>query len=163
MTNERTEPEKAVRKLIATNDLRIPFSSIYQKIKAYEDNVASGVQGYVNENADLGNSVVATVSSEDKMVARGMRKGIDEFKKQYPNYGAILEGLIQEKRLESEIHLKYGFNNGYKLHDNEYVSVIKDVAGLNDLEASAMFPEIMKVSERLKRKKKEGLRDILVG
>jgi predicted solute-binding protein len=163
MTNERTEGEKAVRKLVATNDLRIPFSSIYQKIKAYEDTIASGIQGYVNEKSDFGNSVTAAVEYKDKMVARGMRNGIEDFKKQYPRYGAILEGLIQEKRVESEIHLSYCLNEGYKLHDNEYVSVIKDVAGLNDLEAEAIFPEIMKVSDRLKKKKKEGLREILIG
>ena len=163
MTNERTDGEKAVRKLVATNDLRIPFSSIYQKIKKYEDTLASGIQGYVTEKADLGNSVTAYVESKDKMVARGMRKGIDEFRKQYPNYGAILEGLIQEKRLEREVYLNYGINEGYKLHDNEYVSVIKDIAGLNDLEAAIIFPEIMRVSDRLKKKKKEGLRDILIG
>ncbi|MEM2956315.1 MAG: hypothetical protein QW041_01955 [Candidatus Pacearchaeota archaeon] len=163
MASERTEPEKAVRKLIATNDLRIPFSSIYQKIKAYENNIASGVQGYVNEKADFGNSVIAYIEYKDKNVARGMREGIEEFKKQYPRYGAILEGLIQEKRIKREIHLIYRLNEGYKLHDNEYVSVIKDVAGLNDLEAEKIFPEIMKVSDRLKKKRKEGLREILIG
>ena len=163
MTNERTEGEKAVRKLVATNDLRIPFSSIYQKIKAYEDNLAAGIQGYVNEKADFGNSATAIVEYKDKNAARGMREGISEFNKQYPKYGAILEGLIQEKRVKSETHLIYGLNNDYKLHDNEYVSVIKDVAGLNDAEAAVIFPEIMKVSDRLKRKKKEGLREILIG
>jgi len=163
MTNERTDGEKAVRKLIATNDLRIPFSSIYQKIKACEDNFAAGIQGYVNEKVNFGNSALASIEYKDKSVARGMRDGIEEFKAQYPKYGAILEGLIQEKRVKSETHLIYGLNEGYKLHDNEYVSIIKDIAGLNDCEAEAIFPEIMKVSERLKKKKKEGLRDILVG
>jgi len=163
MTNERTEGEKAVRKLVATNNLRIPFSSIYQKIKACEDNFAAGIQGYVNEKVNFGNSATAIVEYKDKNAARGMRDGIDAFKTQYPKYGAILEGLIQEKRVKSETHLIYGLNEGYKLHDNEYVSIIKDVAGLNDSEAEIIFPEIMKVSERLNKKKKEGLRDILVG
>ena len=163
MTNERTEPEKAVRKLIATNDLRIPFSSVYQKIKSFEDTLTEGIQGYVTEKADFGNSVLANVSYEDKMKTRGMKEGIKAFKAQYPRYGDILEGLIAEKRTEREIYLNYGFNAGYKLNDNEYVSVIKDVAGLSDDEAEAMFPKIMKISERLKKKQKEGLREILIG
>ena len=141
MTNERTDGEKAVRKLVATNDLRIPFSSVYQKIKAYEDTVSAGVQGYVNQSEPFGNSSAASLEYKDKNVARGMRDGIEEFKKQYPKYGAILEGLIQEKRVKSETHLIYGLNEGYKLHDNEYVSVIKDVAGLEDSEAAALFPD----------------------
>ena len=107
MTNERTEPEKAVRKLIATNDLKIPFSSVYQKIKSFEDTLASGIQGYIAEKADFGNSTIARVSYEDKMKARGMREGIKEFKAQYPRYGDILEGLIAEKRTEKEIYLSY--------------------------------------------------------
>ena len=163
MTNEKTEPEKTVRKLIATNDLRIPFSSVYQKIKSFEYTLASGIQGYVAEKSDFGNSVLANVSYEDKMKARGMREGIKEFKAQYPRYGAILEGLIAEKRTEKEVYLNYGFNDGYKLNDNEYVSVIRDVAGLNDLEAETMLPNILKVSERLKKKQKQGLREILIG
>jgi len=163
MTNEKTEAEKSVRKLIATNDLRIPFSSVYQKIKSFEDTLAEGIQGYVTEKADFGNSILANVSYKDKMKARGMREGIAEFKKQYPRYGDILEGLIAEERTKKEIYLNYGFNEGYKLNDNEYVSVIKDVAGLNDDEAEAMFPKIMKISERLKKKQKEGLREILIG
>jgi hypothetical protein len=163
MTNEKTEAEKAVRKLIATNDLRIPFSSVYQKIKSFEDTLSEGIQGYIADKADFGNSVIANVSYEDKMKTRGMKEGIKAFKAQYPRYGDILEGLIAEKRTEREIYLGYGFNEGYKLNDNEYVSVIKDVAGLNDSEAENMLPNILKVSERLKKKQKSGLREILVG
>ena len=163
MTNEKTQPEKAVRKLIATNDLRIPFSSVYQKIKAFEETLAEGINGYVAENANFGNSILANVSYEDKMKTRGMKEGIKAFKAQYPRYGDILEGLIAEKRTEREIYLNYGFNEGYKLNDNEYISVIKDVAGLNDIEAENMLPNVLKVSERLKKKQKEGLREILIG
>jgi len=58
--------------------------------------------------------------------------------------------------------LNYGIKDGYKLNDNEYVSVMRDI-GLNETEASVMFPMLMQVSEKLKKKQKEGLREILIG
>jgi hypothetical protein len=162
MTNERTEPEKLVRKLVAMNDLRIPLSSLYQKNKKIEKNYASGISNYVGQTADFGNSVSAYIEKTEKQKARGMEDGIEEFSKQYPRYGNILKGLIDEKRAKSEVYLNYGLNQGYKLNDNEYISVMRDV-GLTDEEASIMFPKLMDISARLKKKQKPGLRDILIG
>jgi hypothetical protein len=162
MTNERTESEKLVRKLVAMNDLRIPFSSLYQKNKKFEKEYALGISAYAGQKADFGNSVTAYVSKDEKQKARGMEEGIAEFTKQYPRYGKILQGIVEEKRTENEVYLNYGLNEGYKLNDNEYVSVMRDI-GLNDAEASVLFPTLMQVSERLKKKQKEGLREILIG
>ena len=162
MTNERTEPEKLVRKLVAMNDLRIPFSRLYQKNKKIEKEYALGISNYVGQSADFGNSVSANVEKTEKQKARGMEDGIELFSKQYPRYGSILKGMIEEKRAESEVYLNYGLNEGYKLNDNEYVSVMRDI-GLTDAEAEAMFPKLMDISARLKKKQKEGLREILIG
>ncbi len=162
MTNERTEPEKLVRKLVAINNLRIPFSSLYQKDKKIEKEYAHGISNYIGQNADFGNSVTSYISKEDKQKARGMEDGIEEFSKKYPRHGKILKGLVEEKRAEKEVYLKYNLNNGYKLNDNEYVSVMRDI-GLTDTEASVMFPMLMQISERLKKKKEKGLREILIG
>lgn len=162
MTNERTESEKLVRKLVAMNNLRIPFSSLYQKNKKIEKNYALGISNYIGNNADLGNSVTAYIKKEEKQKARGMEEGIAEFTKQYPRYGKILQGIVEEKRTENEVYLNYGLNEGYKLNDNEYVSVMRDI-GLNDQESEAMFPMLRGISDRLKKKQKEGLREILIG
>jgi hypothetical protein len=162
MTNERTEPEKLVRKLVAINDLRIPFSSLYQKNKKIEKEYALGISDYVGQKADLGNSVSAYIKKESKQKARGMEDGINEFTKQYPHYGKILQGIIEEKREKKEVYLNYGLNEGYKLNDNEYVSVMRDL-GIAETEAPVIFPMLMSISDRLKKKQKPGLRDILVG
>jgi hypothetical protein len=162
MTNERTEPEKLVRKLVAMNDLRIPFSSLYQKNKKIEKEYALGISNYVGQSADFGNSVSAYVEKTEKQKARGMEEGIEEFSKQYPRYGNILKGLIDEKRAKKEVYLNYCVKLGYKLNDNEYINVMRDI-GLTDTEAEAMFPKLMDISARLKKKQKEGLREILVG
>jgi len=159
---KRTEEEKVVRKLVAINNLRVPLSSLYQKAKNIEKEFALGIQGYVLGKADFGNSVQALIEEEEKQKARGMRDGIAEFEKQYPRYGAILNGLIEEKRVEREIYLKYGLNENYTLADSEYVSVMRDI-GLTDSEASHIFPELMSASYRLQKKKKEGLISILIG
>ena len=162
MTNEKTEPEKIVRKLVAMNDLRIPLSSLYQKNKKIEKEYALGISNYVGQKADFGNSVTAYIEKTEKQKARGMEEGIEEFSKQYPRYGNILKGLIDEKRAKKEVYLNYCVNLGYKLNDNEYVSVMRDL-GLSDEEASMMFPKLMDISARLKKKQKEGLREILIG
>ena len=162
MTNERTEGEKLVRKLVAMNDLRIPLSSLYQKDKKIEKEYALGISNYIGQNSALGNSVTAYVEKTTKQKARGMEEGIEAFTKQYPRYGKILKGLIEEERTKKENYLLYGLNDGYKLNDNEYVGVMRDI-GLTDAEAEAMFPKLMDISSRLKKKQKEGLREILIG
>jgi len=159
---QRTEQEKIVRKLVAINNLKVPLSSLYQKAKKIENEFALGIQNYVLQKADFGNSIQAFVEDEEKQKARGMREGISEFEKQFPRYGRILNGLIEEKRTEREIYLKYGLNDGYTLADSEYVSVMRDI-GLSDSEAAHVFPELMNASYRLQKKKKEGLRSILIG
>ena len=159
---QRTEQEKVVRKLVAINNLRVPLSSLYQKAKNIEKDFALGIQNYVLQKADFGNSIQAFIGDEEKQKARGMREGISEFEKQFPRYGRILNGLIEEKRTEREVYLKYGLNNSYTLADSEYVSVMRDI-GLTDSEAAHIFPELISASYRLQKKKKEGLRDILIG
>jgi hypothetical protein len=121
-----------------------------------------GISNYIGQKADLGNSVTAYVEKESKQKARGMEDGIEEFTKQYPHYGKILQGIIEEKREKKEVYLNYGLNDSYKLNDNEYVSVMRDL-GIAETEASVMFPMLMQISGRLKKKQKPGLRDILIG
>jgi len=160
--DKRTEAEKAVRKLVAINDLKTPFSSLYQKAKKIENEFALGIQNYVAQGADFGNSIQARVEKEENQKARGMREGIAEFEKKYPRHGKILNGLIEEKRTEKEIYLRYDLNNGYNLADSEYVSVMRDI-GLTDAEAGSMYSRLIEISSRLKKKKEEGLRSILIG
>jgi len=120
-----------------------------------------GISDLVAQKFDIGKSVTAKIEQGDKQKARGMKEGIEKFGKKYPKYGRILLGFIEEKRTEREIHLKYDLNESYNLSDSEYVSVMRDL-GLTEKEAAHLYPELMSVSERL-RKRKKGLRSILIG
>jgi len=163
--DKRSDLEKLVRKLVAINNIRTPLSSLYQKGKKTEGEYAQGIYNLLMQSgkkADLGNSIVAYIEDKDKKKARGMEAGIKEFSKKYPKYGQILKKIVKNKRKASEIHLRYDIKEGYILADSEYVSVIKDL-GLTNQEAAHIYPELISISGRLRKKNKKGPRSILIG
>lgn len=162
MTNSRTEIEKLTRYMIATDVLARPLKSLGEKGARRLDKKAASIVELINQDGEFGNSVYASVAqiNEDSK-ARTVNEGIDEFCKDYPKYGTILKGLIEEKRVARNKYLTYGLNEGYKLGEEDYVHVMTDL-GFNRREASAMYPQIIAVSERLGKANEYAKRSILL-
>jgi len=160
---ERTEAERAVRDLIALNDLDTVFSSFHQKLDKIEKDYAQGAANYVKQKAQPGNSITARLEVEKELKkARVTRAAINKFKKDYPKYGGLLEGYIGEDRWENENYLAYCLNEGYKISVSEYITILRKV-GFAEEEAMRFCPDLISISERLREKKEEGLRKILIG
>ena len=156
----RTELETTVREMVAYDILSKPLSSLGQKAGRRRDKLAQESAGLLRQGDEF-ERVIAYVEHRDEEKARTMRDGIESFKDAYPRYGKILEGMIQDKRVESNRYLVYGVAKGCTLGVGEYRNVMKDI-GLNPLEADAMYPHLLQISERLGKAGEYELRNILL-
>lgn len=162
MTNSRTEIEKLTRYMIATDVLARPLESLGKKGTRRLDKKATSIVDLLNQDGDLGNSVYVDVEQiGEELKARTINEGVNAFCKKYPTHGKILKGFIEEKRVARNKYLVYGLNEGYKLGEEDYVSVMTDL-GFNRREASAMYPHIIAVSERLGKANEYAERSILL-
>lgn len=156
--NELTE--KMVIRLIATDRLEIPISSLSGKLKREKPKLAGNIpmpeSGIYN-----GDRVYARVVSEDLMKARTMKEAVAEFAQQYPSHGKVLYGKIAEKRLQKETHLYFGTRAGCKLTADDYMGVMTDL-GFTEIRSRELYPELMNVSRNLSRKRDEERR-VLIG
>lgn len=156
----KMELETKVIRLIATDRIEIPISSMSGKLKRQKPKLAESID--LGETAKYqGERCYARVESEDLQKARGMRDGIDAFAEKYPKYGTILNGLIEEKRTARETHLYFGMNEGTRLTTDDYMGVMKDL-GFTEVMSKNLYPELMQVSRNLSRKRDEERR-ILIG
>ena len=94
--------ERQLIELIAADRIDIPISSLSGKLKRLKPKLAAQVDITQYGNYFTGERVYARVETDETMKARGMKEGIEEFSKLYPRYGAVLTGLIEEKRIEKE-------------------------------------------------------------
>ncbi len=152
--------ERKVLELIAQDRIHIPLSSMDQKLKKSKMGCASEIADLLKEEFD-GERSYAFVQYEDKSRARGMKEAIREFTEQYPRYGAILKGMIEEKRVMREKHLYFGMNQGCKLASEDYISAIVNI-GLSGATARSLYPDLMDISRKLSRARNED-RSVIVG
>ena len=156
--------EQQIIGLIARDRLEIPLSSMYQKVRKTKGAMAKGLAALVAnlEGAEFeGQRTYAHLDSEDKDRARGMKEAVAEFCDEFPKYGTILAGKINEKRAIAEQHLYFGVNNGCRLRTEDYISVMKEL-GLSESTARNLYPELLNVSRKLANAREEE-RSILVG
>lgn len=153
--------ERQLIEIVAADRIDKPISSMSGKLKRMKPVLAKAlplVPGDVFE----GERVSARVSTDETMKARGMREGIDKFSQEFPRYGKILNGYIEEQRALSETHLYFQMNDGRKLTQTDYMGVMQNL-GISEGHARALYPALMEVSHKLARQRNEGERSILIG
>jgi hypothetical protein len=151
--------ERQILELIATDRIDIPISSMSGKLKRQKPKLAQAIS--LPSGRFEGERVYARIEADETMKARGMREAIEVFAEQYPRHGAILNGLIEEQRLEKEVNLYFGVNPGCKLTQDDYLGVMANL-GFTEATARALYPELMDVSRNLSRKRGEE-RSVLIG
>ena len=152
--------ERQIIELIATDRIDIPISSMSGKLKRHKPKLALAVdmEGRARYN---GERVYARVEHEEKEKARGMREGVEAFAERFPQYGKILNGIIEEKRIEKETHLYFGIQEGRRLTADDYLGVMQNL-GFTESTARSLYPELMEISRNLSRKREEE-RSVLIG
>tara|TARA_Y100000310_G_scaffold342910_1_gene448205 strand:- start:1838 stop:2299 length:462 start_codon:yes stop_codon:yes gene_type:complete len=152
--------EKQLIEIIATDRIDIPISSMSGKLKRKKPKLAKALD-FGKKKSFEGDRTYARVKTEDKMKARGMREGINLFSEEFPRYGKILNGMIEEKRAKSETHLYFGMYEGCRLTSDDYMSVMTDL-GFSEQRAESLYQELMKVSRNLTKKREEE-RSVMIG
>ncbi|MEK6859676.1 MAG: hypothetical protein AABX54_02570 [Nanoarchaeota archaeon] len=155
-----TNAEQGLIKLIATDRIEIPISSMSGKLKRQKPEIAREVACGFNVRYN-GERVYARVVEDDKMKARGMKEGIESFKEQYPKYGQILQELIDEERASREKHLYFGMKDECRITADDYREVMTNL-GFTPAMAEELYPALMDVSRKLSRQRGEE-RSILIG
>ena len=151
--------ERQVIELIATDRLDIPISSMSGKLKRAKPKLARAVD-FKGKNFE-GDRVYARVEEQDKMKARGMREAINLFSREYPRYGKILNGLIEEQRAYSETHLYFGMNQGCRLTADDYRGVMTNL-GFTPAQSDALYQPILDASRKISRARQEE-RSVMLG
>ena len=153
--------ERQVIELIATDRIHIPISSMSGKLKRVQPKLAKNL-GLSQDESFIGERTYARVEVENADKARRLSEAVDDFCKDYNREGEILRGYIAKTRVESETHVYFGMNEGCRLTEGDYMSVMKSI-GLSQSVSERLYPELMEVSYKLSRKRQEGERSILIG
>lgn len=158
---ERSELENKVRRLIAGDITYRVLKSLGDKGDRRLHKKAVEIVYLLNKGEEPNDRFFVGIEKTEKEKAKTMRQGINAFKKKYSSYGKILEGLIAQKRIERNKNLVYGLNEEYHLSEEDYVQIIMDL-GFEKREASAMYPHILAISERLGKADEQRERTILI-
>jgi hypothetical protein len=162
MTNENNL-ERQIIKVIATDRISMPISSINGKLNRQKPKLAKSIDLDDYGNEFVGSRVYARVETDDVTAkARTITQALNEFAEKYPRHGKILYGLIEEKRQDKESNLYFGMNCGCKLTADDYMTVMTGL-GFTEKTSSALYPELMYISRRMSKKKQDQERSILIG
>lgn len=160
MTHNENIEQRVIR-LIATDRIEIPISSLSGKLKRKKPKMAKDIQLPESQRYN-GERVYARVETEDLMKARTMKEAVADFAEQYPAHGKILDGLIAEKRLQKETHLYFGVRDGCRLTQEDYLGVMRDL-GFGETTARGLYSELIEVSRDLAKKRGSPERRVLIG
>ena len=158
---ERSELESRVRRLIAGDITYRVLKNLGNKGVRRLNKRAAEITDLLDKGEEPNNRFYVGIEKIEKEKARTLREGINAFKKEHPGYGKILEGLIAKKRIKRNKNLIYGLNEGYKLSEEDYVLIMRDL-GFERREASAIYPHILAISKRLERANEQSERTILL-
>lgn len=153
--------EREIIRLIATDRIDKPISSMSGKLKRAKPKIAKSLNLKDGE-AYNGERVFAYVEGGETLKARGIKEGIEKFEAEFPRYGQILKGYIEEKRALTEVNLYFGMNRNCRLTTEDYLEVMENL-GFTEATAERLYPELMNISYDLAKKRNETERSILIG
>lgn len=143
--------ERQLIGLIAADRLDIPISSMSGKLKRMKPKLASAVE--LPTRSYYGQRVYARIAEDDiTEKARTMREAIDTFSDKYPQHGTILNGLIEETRVEREKNLYFGMQPGCRLTADDYLGVMADL-GFTEAQARTLYEPLIDTSRKIARKR----------
>src|SRR3989344_4480330 len=96
--------ERKIIEIIATDRIDIPISSMSGKLKRRKPKLAEAV----NLSECKGEFQGERVEEDDvTLKARTMSEAVDQFAEEYPRYGQIVKGMIEETRAAKETNLYF--------------------------------------------------------
>ena len=153
------ELERQLIEIVAVDRIDRPISSMSGKLKRKKPKLAQAVE--IPKRGYKGERVWAKVSEADKQKARGTKEGISKFCDEFPKYGKILQGYIEEQRTIRERYVVFGMNSGCRITSQDYMEVMENL-GFTPTTAERLYPELMDISRKMARKRDETERSILI-
>lgn len=151
--------ERQIIGLIAADRMDIPISSMSGKLKRMKPKLANDI--VLPGDNYSGDRVYARVAEDDVTEkARTMRQAVDTFAERYPQYGTILNGLIEETRVAREKNLYFGMQPGCRLTADDYLGVMASL-GFTEAQARTLYEPLIETSRQISRKRSEE-RSILI-
>jgi hypothetical protein len=154
--------EKAIIKIIATDRIDMPISSMSGKLKRAKPKMAKALNLAPYNGSFEGERVYARIADEDTEKARELKEAVADFCNEFPKYGDILRGKVAEKRVLRETHLYFGVNEGCKLTTDDYMGVMTSL-GFTEKMSAELYPALMNISRNLSKKRNYEERSILIG
>lgn len=154
--------ERGLLKLIAQDRLEIPISSLSGKLKRAKPKTAKTIELTAKDGEFYGERVYARIEESEEMKARGMREGIEAYCEKFPQHGKILNGLIEEKRIQRETHLYFGLQEGKRMSATSYLQVMNEL-GFSETQAENLYPALIETSNQIAKKRGNPERSILIG
>lgn len=156
------ELERKILNLIATDRIEIPISSLGGKLYRQKPKLGKSIDlSELEDNYD-GERCYARIEDIDLQKSRTLRNAVNEFSEEYPKYGAILEEKIKEKRWVKELHLYFGMQEGARVPATDYIEVMKNL-GFTEATAKRFYPELMNITRKISKKRKDAERRIIIG
>ena len=144
----KTKLEQAVENMVAFKIITSTTGSISDKAKRRLEVFGREVYDRLKENQGFSdNSMVgASIRWEDKMVAKGMRFGIEEFKQQYPKQGEVLQQIIDTHRGARRAYIDFSVIG--ELPKEFYLGIIQQFE-LTPKQAIKVYEAVMTLQESL--------------
>ena len=161
MEENKMELERQVIEIVATDRIDKPISSMSGKLKRTKPKLAQAVELELPGKKFRGERVWARIDDKDLSKARGIKEGIQKFEENFPKYAQILKGYIEEQRTIRESYLVFGMNEGCRITSQDYMGVMENLA-FSPAVAEGLYPELMDISNKLKKQRDETERSILI-
>ena len=152
--------ERQIIELVAADRIDVPISSMSGKLKRKKPKMAQDIDIEFGQRYN-GDRVFAYIKDKDEMKTRGMREGVDKFAEEFPKYGTILNGYIEEQRAVRERYLVFGMKEGSLVTADDYRGIMTNL-GFTEATSERLYPELMNISRKLRKKRDEGLRSIMI-
>lgn len=118
---------QATERLVASYQIASPLGAYAKRADRIKKTAANEVYERLADREIVPGdaSVYASLDWEDKMTARGLRLGVEEFKKNHPQYADELEGTIKHQRECRRTYVEFGLNS--EMPDNVYLGILEEI------------------------------------
>jgi len=159
----KTKLTEAAERLVTCYNIGHPLDLYSQRLGRRQEKVANEAYGRLKglEKVPENSPVYCNLAWEDAQVARGMRLGVEEFKKEHPEHADELENTIEHQRTVRRNYVEFGVKHGEEISREDYLRVMEEI-GIPSNIAKSTLNTALGLSDYLKSKKPGPVR-ILMG
>ncbi|MDA3854855.1 MAG: hypothetical protein PF569_01255 [Candidatus Woesearchaeota archaeon] len=146
--------------LIAYHALKSGFDIMCKRAQRKLTPTAESVYERLKKGQKIqGSPVTANYRFENYDKSRTLTEGINEFSQRFPQYGEKLKTIIDETRKTKRRYLTFSATD--ELPENIYQGALESI-GIPEHMRDSMLENILEISDKFSKKRKDGLTEILI-